>query len=44
MPLRATMGKVFRHSSAARLFAIAFVGTHLPLLALVGWLLVRSGP
>ncbi len=37
MRLYAAMGKLFRRSYTAKLFAVAFLGTHVPLLALLGW-------
>ena len=44
MPLRAWLGKALRNSSTTRLFALAFVGTQVPLLLLVGWIMLRAGP
>ena len=42
MKLDAAMDRVFRRSYAVKLFAVAFVGTHIPLLALLGWSLWRG--
>lgn len=42
MKLYAAMNRLFRRSYAVKLFAVAFVGTHIPLLALLGWS-VRRG-
>ena len=42
MKLYAAMDRVFRRSYAVKLFAVAFVGTHIPLLALLGWSLWRG--
>ena len=42
MKLYAAMDTVFRRSYAVKLFAVAFVGTHIPLLALLGWSLWRG--
>lgn len=37
MKLYAAMGRLFRRSYTAKLFAVAFLGTHVPLLVLLGW-------
>ena len=42
MKLYAAMNRLFRRSYALKLFAVAFVGTHIPLLALLGWSLWRG--
>lgn len=42
MRLYGALNRVFRNSYAAKLFAVAFVGTHLPLLALMAWVLLRG--
>jgi diguanylate cyclase (GGDEF)-like protein len=42
MKLYAAMNRLFRRSYAAKLFAVAFVGTHIPLLALLGWSVWRG--
>lgn len=42
MKLYAAMNRVFRRSYAVKLFVVAFVGTHIPLLALLGWSLWRG--
>lgn len=43
MDLHAALSRVFRRSYAAKLFLVAFIGTHVPLLALVLWMLLRPG-
>lgn len=42
MKLYAAMNRLFRRSYALKLFAVAFLGTHIPLLALLGWSLWRG--
>ena len=42
MKVYAAMNRVFRRSYAVKLFAVAFVGTHIPLLALLGWSVWRG--
>ena len=42
MKLYAAMNRLFRRSYALKLFAVAFLGTHIPLLALLGWSIWRG--
>lgn len=42
MNVHGAMSQVIRRSYAGKMFAVAFLGTHIPLLALILWMLLRS--